>query len=429
MQYAELLDLLPLQEQGKMELGLSTMNQVMDRLGKPQDQVPMVHIAGTNGKGSVAAFTERILREAGYKVGLYISPSLVEFNERIQINGQASSDDQLLKAVKTLSQALEGTSLCLTEFELFTALAFLTFQDLDCDIAVVEVGLGGRLDATNVISRPAVTAITKIGMDHTAFLGDSLTEIAGEKAAIAKAGSPMVVYPQGPEVTRVIQNQADRVGAPLTLISQSDLTYNLTSDLLQDFEYKKVPYRISLLEDYQIYNALVAIEISFALQEAGWQISPKAIDQGLVETRWPGRFELVGSHPTMIVDGAHNDDGLQALLANLNRYFNKETRIGIVGMLADKDVDSALAPLVKSFDRLYTVTPDSPRGMAAAQMKEKLTEMVSPSTRVIACESYNQALDQASQVAGGDDLIVVFGSFYIVGKFRQLILARRNGEV
>ena len=131
----------------------------------------------------------------------------------------------------------------------------------------------------------------------------------------------------------------------------------------------------------------------------------------------------------MIVDGSHNDDGLQALLANLNRYFNKETRIGIVGMLADKDVDSALAPLVKSFDRLYTVTPDSPRGMAAAQMKEKLTEMVSPSTRVIACESYNQALDQASQVAGGDDLIVVFGSFYIVGKFRQLILARRNGEV
>ena len=429
MQYAELLDLLPLQEQGKMELGLSTMNQVMDRLGKPQDQVPMVHIAGTNGKGSVAAFTERILREAGYKVGLYISPSLVEFNERIQINGQATSDDQLLKAVKTLSQALEGTSLCLTEFELFTALAFLTFQDLDCDIAVVEVGLGGRLDATNVISRPAVTAITKIGMDHTAFLGDSLTEIAGEKAAIAKAGSPMVVYPQGPEVTRVIQNQADRVGAPLTLISQSDLTYNLTSDLLQDFEYKKVPYRISLLEDYQIYNALVAIEISFALQDAGWQISPKAIDQGLVETRWPGRFELVGSHPTMIVDGSHNDDGLQALLANLDRYFKKQTRIGIVGMLADKNVDSALSPLAKSFDRLYTVTPDSPRGMAASQMKEKLTEMVPSPTRVIACENYNQALDQASQVAGGDDLIVVFGSFYIVGKFRQMILARRNGEV
>ena len=429
MQYAELLDLLPLQEQGKMDLGLATMTQVMDLLGKPQDQVPMVHIAGTNGKGSAAAFTERILREAGYKVGLYISPSLVEFNERIQINGQATSDDQLLKAVKTLSQALEGTSLCLTEFELFTALAFLTFQDQACDIAVVEVGLGGRLDATNVISRPAVTAITKIGMDHTAFLGDSLPEIAGEKAAIAKPGSPMVVYPQGSEVTRVIQDQADRVGAPLTLISQSDLTYSLTSDLLQDFEYKQVPYRISLLEDYQIYNALVAIEISFALQEAGWQISPNSIKQGLVETRWPGRFEIMASHPTVIVDGSHNEDGLQALLANLDRYFPEQKRIGIVGMLADKDVDAALAPLTKSFDRLYTVTPDSPRGMVASQMKEKLTEMVSPSTRVIACEDYNQALDLASKVARGDDLIVVFGSFYIVGKFRQLILARRNGEV
>ncbi|EKU92926.1 Folylpolyglutamate synthase [Alloiococcus otitis] len=429
MQYAELLDLLPLQEQGKMDLGLATMTQVMDLLGKPQDQVPMVHIAGTNGKGSAAAFTERILREAGYKVGLYISPSLVEFNERIQINGQATSDDQLLKAVKTLSQALEGTSLCLTEFELFTALAFLTFQDQACDIAVVEVGLGGRLDATNVISRPAVTAITKIGMDHTAFLGDSLPEIAGEKAAIAKPGSPMVVYPQGSEVTRVIQDQADRVGAPLTLISQSDLTYSLTSDLLQDFEYKQVPYRISLLEDYQIYNALVAIEICFALQEAGWQISPNSIKQGLVETRWPGRFEIMASHPTVIVDGSHNEDGLQALLANLDRYFPEQKRIGIVGMLADKDVDAALAPLTKSFDRLYTVTPDSPRGMVASQMKEKLTEMVSPSTRVIACEDYNQALDLASQVARGDDLIVVFGSFYIVGKFRQLILARRNGEV
>lgn len=429
MQYAELLDLLPLQEQGKMDLGLATMTQVMDLLGKPQDQVPMVHIAGTNGKGSAAAFTERILREAGYKVGLYISPSLVEFNERIQINGQATSDDQLLKAVKTLSQALEGTSLCLTEFELFTALAFLTFQDQACDIAVVEVGLGGRLDATNVISRPAVTAITKIGMDHTAFLGDSLPEIAGEKAAIAKPGSPMVVYPQGSEVTRVIQDQADRVGAPLTLISQSDLTYSLTSDLLQDFEYKQVPYRITLLEDYQIYNALVAIEICFALQEAGWQISPNSIKQGLVETRWPGRFEIMASHPTVIVDGSHNEDGLQALLANLDRYFPEQKRIGIVGMLADKDVDAALAPLTKSFDRLYTVTPDSPRGMVASQMKEKLTEMVSPSTRVIACEDYNQALDLASQVARGDDLIVVFGSFYIVGKFRQLILARRNGEV
>ena len=163
-----------------------------------------------------------------------------------------------------------------------------------------------------------MTAITKIGMDHTAFLGDSLPEIAGEKAAIAKPGSPMVVYPQGSEVTRVIQDQADRVGAPLTLISQSDLTYSLTSDLLQDFEYKQVPYRISLLEDYQIYNALVAIEISFALQEAGWQISPNSIKQGLVETRWPGRFEIMASHPTVIVDGSHNEDGLQALLANLD---------------------------------------------------------------------------------------------------------------
>lgn len=429
MQYEELVKILPLSEEGKMELGLDSMFDLMGHLDNPQDKLPIIHIAGTNGKGSTAAFTASVLEEAGYQVGLFTSPSLVEFNERIQINGEPISDSDLLALSHTIREAIAGTPVQVTEFELFVALAFLHFLQAGCDIAIVEVGLGGRLDATNVIARPEVTAITKIGLDHIDFLGNTLAEIAGEKAAIIKPNSPVVLYPQGDEVVSVVQEKAEAEGVSLRQVSREDLDFQLNESTEQDFTYKQVHYRIRLLEDHQILNACLALEICFELQKIGWQINATDIDQGLLKTTWPGRFEHISSQPHLILDGSHNVDGLQALKSNLDRYFTGLRRIGIVGFMADKQVDEPLADLVKDFELLITLTPDSPRALSAQALKEKLETMIEPSSQVIVAESLEDALNQATLAAGDDDLIAIFGSFYFVGKMRRMILARRNEAV
>lgn len=431
MKYNQLVDLLPLSEEGKMVLRLDNMYLLMEALGNPQDSIPMIHIAGTNGKGSTASFVSHMLQEAGYKVGLFSSPSLIEFNERIQVNGQFITDEELLTYARRIQQAVADSELEMTEFELFTTLAFMHFEQ-ECDIAIMEVGLGGALDATNVIASPAVTAITKIGLDHTAILGDTLEEIAGEKAGIIKPNTPVVVYPQNHAgVDEVILNRASEQDAPVTYIDMNALSYELSSDRTQDFQYKNVLYQINLLEEHQIKNAVVALEIIFTLQKSDWALDSNAIDQGLYKTVWPARFELISDAPTVIIDGSHNEDGLQAFKANLNRYFKTERKIGVIGFMRDKQVDEALANVIADFDVMITVTPDTPRALSAEELKDKIIELNTshPNQEVFTSQSLDDALDQAVSLAMPEDVIAIFGSFYFVGFMRQMILAGRNEEI
>lgn len=431
MQYEELVEILPLGAEGEMVLGLDAMFQLMEALGNPQNQIPMIHIAGTNGKGSTAAFVNQVLQEAGYKVGLFTSPSLVEFNERIRVNSQPISDSELMAYAKQIQEAVEGTDLEMTEFELFAALAFLCFSD-QCDIAIIEVGLGGRLDATNVIASPAVTAIMKIGLDHTAILGDSLEEIATEKAEIIKPNCPVVVYPQESlGVREVISEKAQSQDAPMTVVDLDDIHYTLSNEPTQDFQYKDYMYQIKALEEHQIINASVALEICFALQKAGWDIAGTAIDQGLAEAVWPARFEWLSENPDVIIDGSHNEDGLTALKANLYRYFPSQRRIGIIGFMSDKAIDGPLKDLLEEFEVVITVTPDSPRALSAQTLKEKVESLTHSvdNQEVYASQSLEDALNYAADLAQADDLIAIFGSFYFVGHVRQMILAGRNEEV
>lgn len=432
MQYNELVELLPLGDQGEMDLGLDSMYQLMALLDNPQDKTPMIHIAGTNGKGSTASFVSHILREAGFRVGMFTSPSLVEFNERIQVNGESISDEQILKQAHVIKEAVAGSDLHMSEFELFAAMAFLHFQQ-ECDIAIVEVGLGGRLDATNVITEPLVTVITKIGLDHTQILGDTLEQIASEKAEIIKPNTPVILYPQENEqVEKVIYDKAASVSAEVFPVSLEDLSYTLTTDRVQDFVFKNVLYRIKLLEEHQIINATVALETIFVLQKSGMDLNSNVIDQGLAKTTWPARFEWLCEQPHVILDGSHNEDGLEAFKLNLRRYFPGNKKVAIVGFMADKTIDRPLQEVIQDFDIIFTVTPDSPRALDNQALKHKietLSNEVGHNLVVHASDTLEDALNQAVSMVDLDGLIAIFGSFYFVGIMRQLILAGRNEAV
>ena len=429
MQYNELVELLPLGDQGEMDLGLDSMYQLMALLDNPQDKTPMIHIAGTNGKGSTASFVSHILREAGFRVGMFTSPSLVEFNERIQVNGESITDEQILKQAHIIKEAVADSDLHMSEFELFAAMAFLHFQQA-CDIAIVEVGLGGRLDATNVITEPLVTVITKIGLDHTQILGDTLEQIASEKAEIIKPNSPVILYPQENEqVEKVIYDKAASVSAEVFPVSLEDLSYTLTTDRVQDFMFKNVLYRIKLLEEHQIINATVALETIFALQKSGMDLNSNVIDQGLAKTTWPARFEWLCEQPNVILDGSHNEDGLEAFKSNLRRYFPDNKKVAIVGFMADKTIDRPLQEVIQDFDIIFTVTPDSPRALDNQALKHKiktLSNEVGHNLAVHASDILEDALNQAVSMVDPDGLIAIFGSFYFVGIMRQLILTGRN---
>jgi len=426
MKYETLYNMLPVSEEGKMVLGLETMEELMEILDHPENKVPIIHIAGTNGKGSTASILSTTLKEAGYRVGLFTSPSLTQFNERIRINNQAVSDDDLMELAELIKERVNQHAVEFTEFELFTAMACLAFERQGCDIGILEVGLGGRLDATNVVSKPELTIITKIALDHQAILGSTIGEIAGEKTGIIKKDVPLVVYPQEYEEARqVILNKADQMNAPTYRVELSMLSYELTTEDSQSFFYKGKEYTIQLLEEHQIKNAAVAVQALEVLQEKGWKISEEEVQKGLMSTAWPARFEKISEHPAVIIDGSHNVDGLQELQKNISRYFNENRKIAIVGMLKDKDVDDSLPSILPLFEEAITVTPNSQRALTANELEEKIMnyDLIDPA-KLHSANSYEQAYEKASELAGKDDVICVFGSTYYVGIIRELILNR-----
>lgn len=395
--------------------GLSRVTELLHRLGDPQNRLKFVHIAGTNGKGSCAAMLASVLKTAGYKTGLFTSPYLYRFNERMQMNGREIDNDVLADVVTRVSVPAEAMEDHPTEFELMTAAAMLWYAEECCDIVVLEVGLGGRFDATNVISRPEAAVIMNIGLDHTGILGDTVEKIAAEKAGIIKAGCPCVLYQQSDSVTQVIRQRCGEVGAELHIADFAAIKTEFDSLEGQVFTYKGEAYAIPLLGAHQLKNAAVVIETAEALRRRGWKLPHEDVEHGLYAVSWPARFEIVSDEPYFVVDGGHNPQCAQTVAENLKKYFPGCRRVLLIGVLADKDYRSLADILAPEADEFVCVTPNSGRALPAGELAEHLRRFGKP---VTACGSIKEGVSAAAEAAGKDGMVCAVGSLYMAGEIR-----------
>lgn len=397
--------------------GLERVRQLLSLLGNPQDTLRYVHVAGTNGKGSTAAMLASVLRAAGYRTGLYISPFIERFNERMQVNGTPITDAELAAVCDRLRPCVAAMPDPPTEFELVTAAAFLWFADQQCDIVVLEVGLGGRLDATNVIRAPECAVIANIGLDHTAVLGDTVAQIAFEKAGIIKSGTRAVSYQQAPEAATVLRDACRERGVPLTEADFSAIEPLTDSVDGQTFRYRGgAALSLPLLGSHQRKNAAVALEAVCALRNAGWAIPDGAVCEGLRTVSWPARFEILQRAPWFVLDGGHNPQCAETVAANLERYFPQKRKILLVGLLADKDytaMTDILAPQAAAF---VAVTPESERALPADALAVHLQRYGKP---VTACAAVPDGVETALSMAGADGVVCATGSLYMAGEIRR----------
>lgn len=398
--------------------GLDRTRALLAALGDPHKGLRFVHVAGTNGKGSTAAMLDSCLRCAGYRVGLFTSPYINRFNERIQVDGVPIPDGDLVRLVEQVRPAASAMADVPTEFELITALGMLYFAQERCDIVVLEVGLGGALDSTNVIDPPACAVITALGMDHVQELGLTLADIAAAKAGIIKPGSPVVSYGGAPEADRVIADAAAACGAPLTVADFARLTLRGAGLEGQTFDYDGLTgLTLPLLARYQPRNAVVAIEALRALRARGWQIPDSAIRQGLAQVRWPGRFELLRRDPPFLLDGSHNAHGMRATADSLRALFPGEKFVFLVSIMADKDADEMLRlllPLAKGF---VTVTAPSPRAIPASELAARIEAL---GGRAEPAGGIPAAVARVWELAAGGPAAAL-GTLYFSGEVREAV--------
>lgn len=402
-------------------LGLERTQELLEKLGNPEKRLRFIHIAGTNGKGSTASMTASVLRKAGYITGLYISPYLQVFNERMSVNGENITDEELGEITDRVHLVAEEMEDAPTEFELMTVIAFLFFLQRGCDIVVLEVGMGGRLDSTNVISAPEAAVICNIGLDHVNELGNTLEKIAFEKAGIIKEGTDVILYqPSCDGVLQVVKAVCEQKRAALHVTDFDQIQSISDSITGQQFSYREyVGLNLRLLGKHQLKNASVVLELMEVLRKKGYSISQEAIREGLSDTVWPGRFEVLLTKPVFIADGGHNRQCVEAVESALKQYFPGRKVLLIMGVLADKDYAAMielLAPLAKE---IYTVTPDSPRALSAQELAQKL-EIYGKKTTV--CQSASDAVKKALAQATEDDIICSVGSLYMTGEIRTAVL-------
>ena len=395
--------------------GLERTQTLLEALGRPQDKLRFVHIAGTNGKGSTAAMLDSCLRQAGYKTGLFTSPFINRFNERIQIDGQPIPDQDLVRLVERVQPVAQAMTDLPTEFELITALGMLYFAQQHCDIVVLEVGLGGALDSTNVIAAPECAIITALGMDHVKELGPTLADIAAAKAGIIKPGCPVVSYGGEPEADKVIADVARARHAPLSVVDFGRLhrTSSSLDGLVFDFDGME-GLTLPLLASYQPRNAAVAITALRVLRNRGWNIPDEAIRRGLAQVSWPGRFELLRRDPPFLLDGSHNAHGMRATVASLRERFPGEKFVFLISIMADKDSDDMLKlllPLAKCF---VTVTAPSPRAIPAADLAAQITALGGVAE---AADTIPAGVHRADALADGGP-VAALGTLYFSGPVR-----------
>lgn len=403
-----------------IKLGLQNIKTLMEKLGNPQDKLKIIHIAGTNGKGSCTSFVNSALVSQGYKVGMFTSPSIYNFEERIRINNKNISEDKLIDLMNEVREVAETMEVFPADFELVTAIAFLYFYREKCDFAIMEVGLGGRLDATNVAQNPIITLITSISLDHQQFLGNTIPEIALEKAGIIKENVPLVLYSQSKEAMDSIIGVANSKNSKVILndLEKIELLENTKNGQIINYkDFKNL--KINLLGSHQINNATISLELLEQLRKMGFEISNESIYNGFSSVTWPCRFELVSKNPDFILDGAHNIDGIEKFISSMNFYYKDNKKIGIFGVLADKDYNEMLAKIVPCFDVFLTVRPDSERAMESKELKERIEKLTEK--KVYSFENYQDAINKAIEISKEDDVISAFGSLYFVGEVRNLL--------
>lgn len=418
-----------------MVLGLDRMEELLRRLGNPQDDLKVIHVAGTNGKGSVSKYLEEGLSACGYKMGLYTSPYIETFNERIRYDGADISDEDLEyygQKVVSAAEAMVADGLdSPTEFEVVTAIAFLYFAGRQADITILEVGLGGIGDSTNVVKHPLASVITSISYDHMAQLGSSLAEIAVNKAGIIKTGCPVIANVPQRDAAKIIARKAYAMGSRLYDISgihaavfdETPFSQKVSMEL---YEKSYSDVEISMVGRHQAENLKTALATLEILRKSGAvKLDREALYEGLKRARQPGRFEVISEDPLVIIDGAHNEAGAQALQETMAQHFAGKKILLVAGILADKEIDSIVKFLTKITDHIIVTEPDNPRKLAAEKLAEHVADFGAAAEVVSDVEA---AVHRAKELADGYDVILFAGSLYLIGDVRRLWRNERGEE-
>lgn len=424
MNYEEAREYLDQVSKGGSVLGLDNMRELLKRLENPQDSLKFVHISGTNGKGSVLAYVSTVFKEAGYRTGRYISPTLFSYREKIQVNESFIGREDLARLTEEVKKAAEemqnsGKGFP-TIFEIETALAFLYFAEQKCDIVILETGLGGALDATNVITTSVMEVITSISMDHMEFLGDTLGKIALQKAGIIKPHTSVVSAVQDMEAMEVIRDVCRKKECVFDTVDQEqikDISYGYEGQSFSYKDWKNI--KISLMGSYQIKNAALALEAIEALRKLGYELNDKAVYQGMKTAVWKGRFTVISKEPFIIMDGAHNQAAAEELVRSLKLYYPGKKFYYIFGMFRDKDYHQVIRLTAPLAEHIVTVeTPENPRALPAEELKKAVAE-VNPS--VEAAGSLRMAVNRVMEQIDKDAVIVIFGSLSFLGEAEMAV--------
>lgn len=431
MNYEESLKYIEETHKFGVRLGLDNIGKLLELLGNPQENLKIIHVAGTNGKGSTCSFISSILKEAGYKVGLYTSPFLETFTERIRVNDENIPQEDVARIVSLIKEQIdkmvsEGYSYP-TEFEIVTAMAFYYYNEQKVDYVALEVGLGGRYDATNIIKQSEVSVITSISLDHIGILGDTVEKIAYEKGGIIKDNGTVIVYDQSNEVKNMIKEICKEKNAKYIeakfdniKINQSDIHSQVYDCKIMEKEYKEL--EIKLIGEHQINNSILALNvIEYLNKTKNLDINEEDIRKGLINTRWPGRIEKIKENPIFIIDGAHNEDGAKSLAKAIENNFKNKKLTLLIGILEDKDIESVLEILIPKFDKVITTTPDNPRAINCEKLKEKISKYMN---NVVAKPQIEAAVKYTLENASKDDIIISAGSLYMIGAVRTLVNTR-----
>ena len=399
--------------------GLQRELQLLEMLGNPHKKLKFVHIAGTNGKGSTASMTASILKKAGYKAGLFTSPFIYRFNERIQLDGSQIPDEMVVELTAYVKQFADTMEDRPTEFEFVTAMAMEYYAREKADIVVLEVGMGGKLDATNVIDAPEVAVITNIGLDHTEVLGDTVEKIAENKAGIFKQGGHAVVYRGTAGVEKVYEDICKERNVSLKKADFDSIklrSHGLEGQVFDCGSRKEL--QLPLLGHHQLHNAAVVLSIADTLIELGYNITETNIREGLRDVSWPGRFDIVGHDPLFIIDGGHNPQCIQALVENIKDYLTGRRVIVLTGVLADKDYGEMFRPVMELVEQFVCITPLNPRKLEAEELATHLQAVGATAT---ACETIPEGVKKAVELAGKDGVVLSFGSLYTIGDLKNAL--------
>lgn len=400
-------------------LGLERVVELLHLMGDPQEKVKVIHVAGTNGKGSFGAMMTSVLREAGYKTGGFSSPAITDITDSYRINGTEISQEKFTELIGEIAELCEKMDEKPTEFEIMAAAAYELFYREDCDIAVIECGMGGDTDATNVINKPVLSVITNVQSDHCKFLGNTIAEIAAHKAGIIKEGCPVFFGGDDAEAFEVVSAKAREVGAPFRFMDYSDVSGVRFSLDGMEFDYKDKLYKVPLLGVYQLNNALNVIFCSEILTKKGYNIDYGDIRRGLAKTAWHGRFEMLRRDPYVIFDGAHNPDGIRFASESIERYFGRKKVAMLIGVMADKDYRLYSEMLGNHAAKVFTVKPDNPRALDSASLAKVFSE------KNISAESFDVLADgvkSAYEYAKSRNIpLIALGSLYMYREFNEVL--------